>query len=168
MCPLVDNTALLGLGSNSHAEMNILGGIFHIMRQWTVVALSSIYRTEPVGEGAGSKQYLNCCVRLECAESEDTLKRQLQRIEELHGHRIRSQLEPVRPLDCDILAFHSVGQLGELRHNPALEAFIPALNEFGITGQLGVVGSDVLDSVVRGTSTAIAVWTRNNCLVSSD
>jgi 2-amino-4-hydroxy-6-hydroxymethyldihydropteridine diphosphokinase len=111
-------TGHLGLGSNVgdrranlQAAVDALRG--HGVR---VLASSSVYETEPVGEVLDQREFLNACVRIETALEPEALldackavERDLGRLTEGPGYVRHGP----RPIDVDVLL------LGEERHESA-------------------------------------------------
>jgi 2-amino-4-hydroxy-6-hydroxymethyldihydropteridine diphosphokinase len=92
--------AYLGLGSN-------LGDRRAYLRQAVdalpgVVAVSSVYETEPVGGPAGQGPYLNLVVALESDHSPRELLELAHRLEDAAG-RVRTERHGPRTLDVDVL-----------------------------------------------------------------
>ena len=102
----------LGLGSNvGDRRANLQAAVEEL---WThgvmVLASSSVYETEPVGEVLDQREFFNACVRIETELEPAALLTRLQSIEDTLG-RIRrggtpeaQRFEP-RTLDIDILLY---------------------------------------------------------------
>lgn len=97
--------AYLGLGSN-------LGDRWQHLREAVgsltgVVAVSSVYETDPVGGPSGQPPYLNCVVVLETDLNPRQLLGVCHRLESA-ADRVRNQLWGPRTLDVDILAIEGI------------------------------------------------------------
>ncbi len=98
-----NNRAYLSIGSNYQAVQNI-NKCIRLLHQYTsVVAVSPVYETTPVGEAAGN--YLNMAVIIETSYDPVNLKDNvLRRIEaELGRERGRTQVT----IDLDVVLFNN-------------------------------------------------------------
>jgi 2-amino-4-hydroxy-6-hydroxymethyldihydropteridine diphosphokinase len=96
--------ALLSLGSNiEDREAHLRDAIARLAALGNVLAVSSIYETEPV-EFIDQAWFLNCAVSVETVETAARLMRSLLGIEENMGRR-RIQNKGPRIIDIDILLF---------------------------------------------------------------
>jgi 2-amino-4-hydroxy-6-hydroxymethyldihydropteridine diphosphokinase len=96
--------ALLSLGSNiEDREAHLRDAIARLAALGNVLAVSSIYETEPV-EFIDQAWFLNCAVSVETVETAARLMRSLLAIEENMGRR-RIQNKGPRIIDIDILLF---------------------------------------------------------------
>ena len=111
-------TGYLGLGSNvGDRRANLQAAVDALRgRAIRVLAASSVYETEPVGEVLDQREFLNACLRIETALDPEALldackavERELGREPEGPGY-IR---HGPRPIDVDVLL------LGEERHESA-------------------------------------------------
>ena len=94
----------LSLGSNvGDREAQLRDAVARLGAAGRVVALSSVYETEPV-ELTGQPWFLNCAVALETEKSPGELMAAILRIEEEMGRR-RVQKKGPRSIDLDILLF---------------------------------------------------------------
>jgi 2-amino-4-hydroxy-6-hydroxymethyldihydropteridine diphosphokinase len=91
---------LLGLGSNLGDRRRTLREAIDSLPG--VVAVSSLYETDPVGGPPGQEPYLNLVVAIESAASPRNLLGMCHRIESAAG-RVRSERWGPRTLDIDIL-----------------------------------------------------------------
>lgn len=104
--------AFIGLGSNlGDRKAQILEAITQIgaLRDVRVVKHSSLYESEPHGEGAGG-WFLNCVIEVETDLLPDKLLRKLRDIERGMGRkrsRARAGKTEPRPIDLDILLFEN-------------------------------------------------------------
>lgn len=100
--------AYLSLGSNLGDRIkNLREAIERIGQVDRVVAISSIYETEPV-EFTNQPEFLNCAVAVETALMPEELIQRLLEIETAMG-RQRVQRKGPRNIDIDILLFGDAG-----------------------------------------------------------
>ena len=101
-------TGYLGLGSNvGDRRANLQAAVAGLReRGVTVTASSSVYETEPVGEGPEQREFLNACVAIETELEPEALldackdvERALGRITEGEGYVRHGP----RPIDVDVL-----------------------------------------------------------------
>lgn len=98
--------AYLGLGSNLEDRLDNLKGAVGALEESglvTVVAVSGVYRTEPVGP-PGQQEYLNAAVAVDTDLSPGDLLGLAHSIESAHG-RERAERWGPRTLDIDILLY---------------------------------------------------------------
>ncbi|MGH2970028.1 MAG: 2-amino-4-hydroxy-6-hydroxymethyldihydropteridine diphosphokinase, partial [Solirubrobacteraceae bacterium] len=95
----------LGLGSNVgdrrehlQAAVDALGD--HGVR---VIAASSVYETEPVGEVTDQPEFLNACVRIETALGPERLLDACKAVERALGRHAGGVRHGPRPIDVDVL-----------------------------------------------------------------
>lgn len=93
--------ALLGLGSNVGDRRHSLADAVATLRALGLVAVSSVYETEPMG-GPPQPHYLNVVVQLETDATARELLGVCHRLESAAG-RVRTVRWGPRPLDVDIL-----------------------------------------------------------------
>ena len=94
--------AFLGLGTNlGDREAELRRGVEHLSRAGDLIAVSSLYETEPMG-GPPQGLFLNIVVEL---DTDDTPEALLERCRELEAiaHRVRSVRQGPRTLDVDVL-----------------------------------------------------------------
>jgi 2-amino-4-hydroxy-6-hydroxymethyldihydropteridine diphosphokinase len=97
-------SAYLSLGSNiGNCENHLCDAIARLQALGRVVAVSSLYETEPV-EFADQPWFLNCVVSLETTETQARLLANLLAIEQEMG-RVRTQKKGPRTIDIDVLLF---------------------------------------------------------------
>jgi 2-amino-4-hydroxy-6-hydroxymethyldihydropteridine diphosphokinase len=99
--------AYLSLGSNvGDRETQLRDAQTRLAAAGRVVAVSSLYETEPV-EFTEQPWFLNCAVALETSKTPQQLMAAILRIEEEMGRR-RVQKKGPRSIDIDILLFDNV------------------------------------------------------------
>ena len=104
----------LGLGSNvgerrEHLQAAVEALPRHGVR---VLASSSVYETEPVGEVLDQREFLNACVRIDTELGPEALLDACKAVEVELGREPGVRHGP-RPIDVDVLL------LGDLRHRSA-------------------------------------------------
>jgi 2-amino-4-hydroxy-6-hydroxymethyldihydropteridine diphosphokinase len=100
----VEQTVYLSLGSNiGDREHNLRGAIQKLAELGEVVAVSSLYETEPV-EFTAQPWFLNCAVALLTKVTPESLLSRVLEIEREMG-RQRTQPKGPRIIDIDILLF---------------------------------------------------------------
>jgi 2-amino-4-hydroxy-6-hydroxymethyldihydropteridine diphosphokinase len=102
----------LGLGSNvgdrrAHLESAVAALPAHGVG---VLASSSVYETEPVGEVTDQRQFLNACLRVRTALHPDALLDACKAVERELGREAGGVRHGPRPIDVDVLL------LGDRRH----------------------------------------------------
>lgn len=102
--PTGEHTAILGLGANlGDPERQLVEALRRIGRVLSLDAISSVYRTEPVGF-RDQPDFLNLVCAGRTALEPAPLLDALRAIEETLG-RVRSHRDAPRLIDIDILAF---------------------------------------------------------------
>lgn len=97
--------AFVAVGSNINPAVNVRAAIRALALQVQVIAISTIYRTEPEGRPEQSPFY-NCVVEIKTDRSPQTLKFQLLRgIEAGLGRRRTSDKDAPRTLDLDLILY---------------------------------------------------------------
>jgi 2-amino-4-hydroxy-6-hydroxymethyldihydropteridine diphosphokinase len=110
---------LLGLGSNLGArERNLWEALRLLSGHGAVRALSSLYRTEPVGYAAQG-EFLNACVWLETGRSPKELLDVCHAIDRAL-ERVREIPNGPRTIDVDILLWRRDGEMLERRPAPTI------------------------------------------------
>jgi 2-amino-4-hydroxy-6-hydroxymethyldihydropteridine diphosphokinase len=102
------NKTYIGLGSNLGNRLGNIRFALAAMGQMpgsSVIRMSAVYETEPVGNAAQPK-FLNAAVELETSLEPSVLLKSLQRIEHHMGRVHQVKWEP-RVIDLDILFFGS-------------------------------------------------------------
>lgn len=108
---------LVSLGSNIEAERNIREAVRWLRAEMTVLGVSTIYRTAPIGNSS-APSFLNGVIMLETELSPLRLKFELlRRIEAGLGRRRTDDKYAPRPIDLDILLYDN---LDEVRHEIAI------------------------------------------------
>lgn len=118
----------LSLGSNIEPRTNVLRAIEELRRLYTVVAVSPVYRTAPVGDAA-QPDFWNLAVEIACDEAPEVVHEALRGIEERLGRR-RDPNRPFGPRTMDLDLVHVDGLTGVFgpltlpSPQLALEAFV--------------------------------------------
>jgi 2-amino-4-hydroxy-6-hydroxymethyldihydropteridine diphosphokinase len=95
--------AYLGVGSNLDAERNMQLAFRELRERFSVVKISTIYRSKAFGfDGA---DFLNTVVCIETELAPHDLCRQLEQIHEVAGRRRRPEKFVARTLDIDLLLY---------------------------------------------------------------
>lgn len=97
--------AVLAIGSNLGERLNNVQGAVAALADTpdvTVVSVSSIYETEPVGGPADAKNFLNLVVLVDTTLTVHTLLDRCLAIEDAFG-RVREQKNDPRTLDVDLV-----------------------------------------------------------------
>ena len=107
--------AYIGIGSNIDPEDNIPAALRLLEQSVRVVAVSTFYRTEPLGP-PGSPPFINGVVKIETDIPPRKLKFDiLRKIEDALGRRRTEDKYSPRPIDLDIMVY------GDLKiHEPDL------------------------------------------------
>ena len=102
------NTAYIGFGSNIDPEQNIPSAIRMLSRHVNILAISTIYLTEPLGD-ADSPQFYNGVLKIKTSVQPRQLKFEvLRKIENAHGRtRTRDKYAP-RSIDLDIIVYEDL------------------------------------------------------------
>lgn len=105
-------TGYLGLGSNVGDRRAHLEDAARALRAHGVVVLasSSVYETEPVGEVPDQREFLNACLRIRTDLDPDELLDACKAVERELGREPHDPRHGPRPIDVDVLL------LGDLRH----------------------------------------------------
>ena len=113
----------LGLGSNIGDSRQILkNAIEELKKIGTVVAVSSFYKTEPVGV-KDQPWFVNCVVKIETELEPIALLQETQKIENMFGRERTLHWGP-RTLDIDILFYDTL-----VVQTPELKIPHPCLHE---------------------------------------
>ena len=113
--------AFLSLGSNMGDSWNILREAVGSLSR--VVAVSPVYRTDPMGGPAGQSPYLNLVVEIDTPLGARALLGVCHRLESA-ADRVRTVRWGPRTLDVDIVWMEGVGV-----HEPDLEVPHPRMRE---------------------------------------
>ena len=97
----------LGLGSNVGDRRANLQAAIGLLRERgvEVVASSSTYDTDPVGEILDQPDFLNCCLRIETDLEPEALLDACKAVEVALGRDLAAPRHSPRPLDVDLLLF---------------------------------------------------------------
>lgn len=95
----------LGLGSNLGDRRANLQAALDALRQEgiEVLAASSTYETEPVGEVLDQPDFLNACLRVRTALDPEALLGLCKRVERALGRELSAPRHGPRPIDIDLL-----------------------------------------------------------------
>ena len=93
---------VVAVGSNIDAERNLPRALARLGAVGTVLALSRVWETEPVGS-PGSPPFLNAAVLLHSRLAPAELRRRLRAIETELGRRRSRDPNAPRPIDLDIV-----------------------------------------------------------------
>ncbi len=95
----------VGVGSNLDPEKSVLGALKLLGREVRVVAISTFYRTEPIGR-LDTPEYVNGVVEIETAIAPGELKHTvLRRVEERLGRIRNDDKYSPRTIDLDLLLY---------------------------------------------------------------
>ena len=122
------HVAWLGLGSNLDGPAAHVSGAVEALAATPgveMLAVSSFYRTAPVGGPADQPAFCNACVAVRVSFGARALLVATQRIEQAHG-RVRDVRWGPRTLDIDMLAFDDL-----MRDDPDLTLPHPRAAERG-------------------------------------
>lgn len=99
------STGYLGLGSNvGDRRANLQAGVDGLeARGVRVLASSSTYDTDPVGEVVDQADFLNACVRIETDLEPEALLDVAKDVERALGRDLSAPRHSPRPLDVDVL-----------------------------------------------------------------
>jgi 2-amino-4-hydroxy-6-hydroxymethyldihydropteridine diphosphokinase len=149
-------TGLLGLGSNlGERRANLQGALDALPSAGVeVLASSSTYDTDPVGELLDQPSFLNACLQIETELEPLTLLDAVKRLEHALGRQDTELRHGPRPIDIDILLLGDL-ELDEERislpHRQLLHrrfVLIPALElDFGLITPAGERLADALVSL---------------------
>ena len=94
----------LGLGSNAGERRQNLQAAVELLwaHEVTVLAASSVYETEPVGEVLDQRPFYNACLRVETELGPEQLLDACKAIEKALG-RVETVRHGPRPIDVDVL-----------------------------------------------------------------
>ena len=95
----------LGLGSNvGDRRMNLQAAVEDLWAHGVeVLASSSVYETEPVGEVPDQRPFFNCCVQIETELAPEALLDACKEIERALGRAPGGVRHGPRPIDVDVL-----------------------------------------------------------------
>jgi 2-amino-4-hydroxy-6-hydroxymethyldihydropteridine diphosphokinase len=97
--------AFISIGSNIDPETNVRDAVRRLGSTARVTAISTVYRTKPVGP-PGQPWFYNCVVKIETDLAPRELKfRQLRRIESELGRTRGSDKFAARTIDLDLLLY---------------------------------------------------------------
>ena len=97
--------AFIGMGSNICPEENVRAALLALARQEQIVAISTIYRTEPEGR-PDQPDFYNCVVEIQTEKTPEVLKYEvLRRIEDGLGRQRTSDKFAPRTIDLDLMLY---------------------------------------------------------------
>ncbi len=146
-------TGYLGLGSNvGDRRANLLAALEALERRSVMVlASSSTYDTDPVGEVLDQPDFLNACVRIETDLGPEELLDAAKAVEAELGRDESAARHSPRPIDVDVLLLGDLVHRSErltLPHDQVAErrfVLVPLLElDLGLTTPDGTVLAEVL------------------------
>lgn len=101
----MSRTGYLGLGSNLGDRRANLQAALDALRQEgiEILAASSTYETEPVGEVLDQPDFLNACLQVRTALDPEALLDLCKRVERALGRELSAPRHGPRPIDIDLL-----------------------------------------------------------------
>lgn len=96
------NNIFFGLGSNINPQKNLENALHEIQKKYTIVGLSHIYETSPVG-GVKQPSFWNLVVAVEGGEQLKTIQPWIRNLEKKAGRQRSSIAFGPRTLDVDLL-----------------------------------------------------------------
>jgi 2-amino-4-hydroxy-6-hydroxymethyldihydropteridine diphosphokinase len=118
----VTRLGYLGLGSNvGDRRANLQAAVEELWTHGvTVLASSSVYETEPVGEVPDQREFLNACIRIETELEPEPLLDVGKAVERALGREPGERHGP-RPIDVDVLLLEGVEHESERLRLPHAE-----------------------------------------------
>ena len=115
----------LGLGSNvGDRRANLQAAARELPgRGVAVLASSSVYETEPVGEVLDQREFYNACLRVETALEPEPLLDACKAVERALGRAAGGVRHGPRPIDVDVLLLDGVEYASERLRLPHREVF---------------------------------------------
>ena len=105
--------AFVSIGSNIDPEINVRSAVLRLRITARVKAISTVYRTEPVGP-PGQPSFYNCVVEIETDLAPRDLKfRLLRRIESELGRTRGSDKFAARTIDLDLILYDDLVMTAE-------------------------------------------------------
>ena len=96
--------AFVGVGSNIDPAQNVRKALRLLAEDMRVVAVSTVYETEPEGRPE-QPCYYNCVIEIETEAAPPDLKRSLREIEDRLGRVRTADRYASRTIDLDVLAY---------------------------------------------------------------
>lgn len=149
----------LGLGSNvGDRRANLEAAVAALPRHGVdVLASSSVYETEPVGEILDQREFLNACLRVETALEPEELLGACKAVERELGREAGGPRHGPRPIDVDVLLLGDLVHVSKRLALPHAEVtsrrfvLVPLLElDPGLTAPAGVVLAEALAALGPG------------------
>lgn len=99
--------AFVAVGSNIEPEANLRRALRLLGQRHRPVAVSTVYRTPPLGRPE-QPDYLNCVVEVETEAEPEELKQELRRIEQELGRVRGADRYAARTIDLDLIAYEGM------------------------------------------------------------
>jgi 2-amino-4-hydroxy-6-hydroxymethyldihydropteridine diphosphokinase len=98
----------LGLGSNMGDRLsNIRQALGFLKTEGTILKISSIYETEPMGMAEGTEKFYNLAISFDSALSPPSLLKTIKNFEKSMGRDLNDSSNKPRTIDIDILLAES-------------------------------------------------------------
>ncbi len=149
----------LGLGSNvGDRRANLEAAVAALPRHGVeVLASSSVYETEPVGEVLDQRDFLNACLRVRTALEAEELLAACKAVEHDLGREPGGPRHGPRPIDVDVLLLGDIVHASERLALPHAEVttrrfvLVPLLElDPGLTTPAGALLADALAALESG------------------
>jgi len=161
----VSRIGYLGLGSNLGDRRANLQAALDALRQEgiEVLAASSTYETEPVGEFLNQPDFLNACLRVRTALDPEALLDLCKRVERALGRELSAPRHGPRPIDIDLLLLGEETYVSERLRLPHPEVLsrrfvlVPLLElDPGLQAPDGTRGADALGALAGGQRVSLS------------
>ena len=149
----------LGLGSNvGDRRAHLQAAVERLPRHGVrVLASSSVYETEPVGEVLDQREFLNACVRIETALDPEQLLEACKAVERELGREPGGIRHGPRAIDVDVLLLDGVEYVSErlsLPHPEVAERRFVLVPLLELDPELGAPGIGRLADTLAALGTA--------------